>query len=137
MSPDKTNEESKISVADFIKNAPAELDVEVLAGANGLRHKQIVFSRIQKLGLMLARFSHYIHAGRIQIVGQSEISYLAQLESEQRVEALNNLDLDKISCVLIIGNLSVLIETAVRTHLLRDSVYLMRRKHWLKRIRQC
>ncbi len=105
MSPDKTIEEPKISVADFVKNAPAELDVEVLAGANGLRQKQIVSSRIQKLGLALARFSHYIHAGRIQIVGQSEISYLEQLESEQRIEALNNLDLDKISCVLITKNL--------------------------------
>ncbi len=105
MSPDKTIEEPKISVADFVKNAPAELDVEVLAGANGLRQKQIVSSRIQKLGLALARFSHYIHAGRIQIVGQSEISYLEQLESEQRIEALNNLDLDKISCILITKNL--------------------------------
>ncbi len=105
MSPDKTIAEPKISVADFVKNAPAELDVEVLAGANGLRQKQIVSSRIQKLGLALARSSHYIHAGRIQIVGQSEISYLAQLENEQRIEALNNLDLDKISCILITKNL--------------------------------
>jgi len=105
MSPAKTNEDPKISVADFVKNAPAELDVEVLAGKNGLRQKRIVSSRIQKLGLALAGFSHYIHAGRVQIVGQSEISYLAQLESKQRIEALNNLDLDKISCVLITKNL--------------------------------
>ncbi len=52
--------------------------------------KQIVSSRIQKLGLALARFSHYIHSGRIQIAGQSEIFYLLQF-SEQRIEALNNL----------------------------------------------
>jgi len=52
--------------------------------------KQIVSSRIQKLGLALARFSHYIHLGRIQIAGQSEIFYLLQF-SEQRIEALNNL----------------------------------------------
>jgi len=106
MPPDKINEEPKISVADFVKNAPAELNVEVLAGENGLRQKQIVSSRIQKLALGLARFSHYIHTGRIQIVGQSETSYLEQLKSEQRIEALNNLDLDKISCVLITRNLN-------------------------------
>ena len=105
MSPDKTNEKPKISVADFVKNAPAELNVEILAGENGLWQKQIISSRIQKLGLALAGFSHYIHAGRIQIVGQSEISYLAQLGSERRIEALSNLDLDKISCVLITKNL--------------------------------
>ena len=105
MFPDKTNEEPKISVAAFVKNAPVKLDVEVLAGENGLRQKQIVSSRIQKLGLALAEFLNYIHAGRIQIVGQSEISYLEQLESERRIEALNNLDLDKIICVLITKNL--------------------------------
>lgn len=99
MPPDKINEEPKISVADFVKNAPAELNVEVLAGENGLRQKQIVSSRIQKLALGLARFSHYIHTGRIQIVGQSETSYLEQLKSEQRIEALNNLNINKISCV--------------------------------------
>jgi HPr kinase/phosphorylase len=100
----KTNGEPKISVADFVKNAPAELDVEELAGENGLRQKQIVSSRIQKLGLVLARFSHYTQAERIQIV-EHEASYLAQLKSEQRIEALNYLDLDKISGVLITKNL--------------------------------
>ncbi len=50
-----------------MKNAPAELDVEVLASAYGWRQKQIVSSRIQKHRLALARFSHYIQAGRIQI----------------------------------------------------------------------
>jgi len=104
MSFDKTNAEPKISVADFIENAPAELDVEVLAGAKGLRQKYILSSRIQKLGLALSGFSQYIHAGRIQIVGQNEISYLLQLESERRIEALSNLDLEKISCILITKN---------------------------------
>jgi len=63
----------------------------------------------------------FYYTRRIQIVGQSETSYLEQLKSEQRIEAINNLDLDKISCVLITRNLSTLIETAVRIHLLRDS----------------
>jgi len=107
MSPNKTNEEPKISVADFVKNAPAKLDLEVLASENGLQQKLIVSSRIQKLRLALAGFSHYIHAGRIQIVGQSEISYLAQLGSELRIKALNNLYLDKISCILITKNLKL------------------------------
>lgn len=105
MSFDKISENPKILVADFVENAPAELAVEILAGANGLREKQIVSPRIQKLGLALAGFAHYIHAGRVQIVGQSEISYLLQLESRRRIEALNNLALDKISCILISKNL--------------------------------
>ncbi len=105
MSSTKKKESPKISVADFVAKSPAELDVEVLAGGDGLEKKYIVSDRVQELGLALAGFAHYIHDGRIQIVGQSEISYLAQLESAKRIEAINNLDLDKICCVLIIKKL--------------------------------
>ncbi|CAN5622653.1 HPr(Ser) kinase/phosphatase [soil metagenome] len=101
MPSSKENESSKISVADFVEKSFAKLDIEVLAGKKGLHKKQIVSGRIQKLGLALAGFTHYIHEGRIQIIGQSEISYLSQLESAKRIEAINNLDLEKICCVLI------------------------------------
>lgn len=99
------NETPKISVADFIEKAPAELQLEVIAGAKSLQIREITSSRIQKLGLALAGFAHYIHAGRVQMVGQSEIWYLTQLEPKKRIEAISNLILDKICCVLITKNL--------------------------------
>jgi HPr kinase/phosphorylase len=105
MSVDKTSENPKISVAEFVKNAPAELNVEVLAGAKGLAINQVASPRIQKLGLALAGFSHYIHAGRIQVVGQNEISYLLQFDGAHRIEILNNLNPEQISCILITKNL--------------------------------
>jgi HPr kinase/phosphorylase len=105
MSIDRTGENPKISVAEFVKNAPAELNIQILAGAQGLAHNQIVSPRIQKLGLALAGFSHYIHAGRIQVVGQNEISYLLQFDGEHRIEILNNLNPEQISCILITKNL--------------------------------
>lgn len=95
----------QISVAEFVAQAPAELDLKVLAGENGLAEKKLDSERIQKLGLALAGFSHYIHAGRVQIVGQSEISFLNQLNQEKILEALNYLDLEKISCILVTKNL--------------------------------
>jgi HPr kinase/phosphorylase len=91
----------KISIADFAEKSPPELQIEVLAGKSGLRKREINSARIQKLGLALAGFAHYIHTGRIQIVGQSEIWYLSQLESEKKIEAIKNLNLDKISCILV------------------------------------
>ena len=99
------NEFPKISVADFVKKSSAEMNIEILAGEQGTELKQIVSERIQKLGLALAGFTHYIHEGRIQIVGQSEISYLSQLDRKQRIRAINNLDLEKICCILITKNL--------------------------------
>jgi HPr kinase/phosphorylase len=91
----------QISVADFIRKAPPELALQAVAGAGGAAARRIVSSRIQKLGLALAGFSHYIHPGRLQIVGQSEISYLDQLDSLARRKALENLDLKNICGLLI------------------------------------
>ena len=73
----------------------------MLAGQAGVAAHTITAARIQKLGLALAGFTHYIHPGRLQIVGQSEIWYLGQLASDKRREAIRNLALETISCVLV------------------------------------
>lgn len=81
------------------------MNLELLAGAQNAAAREINSARIQKLGLALAGFAHYIHPGRIQIVGQSEILFLNQLENEKRKEAIRNLKLEEISCVLITNSL--------------------------------
>jgi len=106
MRSDLKNDSPKITVEEFVKRSPAELQVRVLAGENGLSQKTIASERIQKLGLALAGFAHYIHPGRIQIVGQSELSYLAQLGLDEKMQALARLDFEKICCILIAKNLS-------------------------------
>ncbi|MGI8469395.1 MAG: HPr(Ser) kinase/phosphatase [Pyrinomonadaceae bacterium] len=99
-------ENPKITVADFIRDAPAEMQLKLLAGEKNTTSREITAARIQKLGLALAGFAHYIHAGRIQIVGQSEILFLNQLEREKRIEAIRNLNLEEISCILITNYLT-------------------------------
>jgi HPr kinase/phosphorylase len=95
------NENPAITVSDFIAHAPHALELEVLCGAGGAGERLIKIARIQKLGLALAGFTNYIHPGRLQIVGQSEIWFLGQLEPERRREAIHNLGLQNIACVLI------------------------------------
>jgi HPr kinase/phosphorylase len=90
-----------ITVSEFLAHAPAQLELRVLAGEEGAATRQLNVARIQKLGLALAGFTHYVHTGRLQIVGQSEIRYLGQLDTEKRREAIHNLSLEKISCVLV------------------------------------
>jgi HPr kinase/phosphorylase len=90
-----------ITVSEFLSHAPPLLELRVLAGLEGTATRQLTVARIQKLGLALAGFAHYIHPGRLQIVGQSEIWYLGQLDTERRREAIDNLALEKISCVLV------------------------------------
>ena len=99
------NEKPVLSVEDFARQAPDELKIELIAGATGAEQRSITSARIQKLGLALAGFSHYIHPGRIQIVGQSEIGYLEQLEPEARKKAILNLDLENICCILLTKSL--------------------------------
>ncbi|MGI9107446.1 MAG: HPr(Ser) kinase/phosphatase [Pyrinomonadaceae bacterium] len=90
-----------IAVSDFIAQAPPRLELRVLAGGCEATTRRINSSRIQKLGLALAGFTHYVHAGRVQIIGQSEILFLGQLSPERRREAIANLSLETISCVLV------------------------------------
>ncbi|HEY0098420.1 MAG TPA: HPr(Ser) kinase/phosphatase [Pyrinomonadaceae bacterium] len=90
-----------INVGDFIKHAPPQLELRVLAGSRGLHARRITSARIQKLGLALSGFTHYIHAGRVQIIGQSEVQFLGQLTPARRREAIDNLSLETISCVLV------------------------------------
>lgn len=90
-----------ITVSEFLAHAPAQLELRVLAGEEGAATRELTTPRIQKLGLALAGFTHYIHSGRLQIVGQTEISYLDELKSERRIEVIRNLLLERISCVLI------------------------------------
>jgi HPr kinase/phosphorylase len=94
-------ERPSVTVAEFVAGAPAQLGLRVIAGAAGADTRRLDAARIQKLGLALAGFTHYIHPGRIQLIGQSEVQFLSQLTPEGRREAVGNLELDKISCVLI------------------------------------
>ncbi len=101
MSGSVANHQPVITVEEFISHAPANLELRVLAGVSGAASRELTVARIQKLGLALAGFTNYIHSGRLQIVGQSEIWYLGQLEPEQRLEAIGNLALERIACVLV------------------------------------
>lgn len=94
-----------ITVSELLAQAPPRLELQVLAGAQGATTREITVPRIQKLGLALAGFTHYIRPGRVQIIGQSEIWYLGQLSSEQRREAIGKLALEDIACVLVTKDL--------------------------------
>jgi HPr kinase/phosphorylase len=104
------NEHPTITVSDFVAQAPPGLRLDILAGEGGARARVIDTPRIQKLGLALAGFTHYVHAGRVQIVGQSELQYLNVLAPAKRREAIANLELEKISCILVTKGLTPPVE---------------------------
>lgn len=91
----------RVSVREFLESAPPELELTLLAGSAGLDTRYISSERIQKLGLALGGYTDYIHQGRVQMIGMSEVSFLETMSAADRINALNNLDTDIISCILI------------------------------------
>src|SRR5947209_19732925 len=115
-----TSENPTITVGAFVTGAPAGLPLSFIAGARGAESRVLKTPRIQKLGLALAGFPHYVHEGRVQIVGQSELQFLGQLSPAERREAVAKLELEKISCVLVTKGLTPpaeLVEAAERASL--------------------
>ncbi|MDT7808744.1 MAG: HPr kinase/phosphorylase [Acidobacteriota bacterium] len=97
----QNGESPSITVGAFVAGAPEHLLLGYIAGARGAESRRLNTPRIQKLGLALAGFTHYVHEGRVQIIGQSELQYLGQLSTDERRVAIARLEFDKISCVLV------------------------------------
>ncbi|MCA1621926.1 MAG: HPr kinase/phosphorylase, partial [Acidobacteria bacterium] len=102
----ENDENPSITIGAFVAGAPAELALGFVAGARGAEARWLRTPRIQKLGLALAGFPHYVHEGRVQIIGQSELQFLGQLSAGERRAAIARLELEKISCVLVTKGLT-------------------------------
>ena len=89
-----------IAVRELIEHDSVQrLGLQVLAGQEGLDTRRISNPRIQKPGLALAGYLPYVKGGRVQILGESEHSYLDTLtpaEAANRLRALVELDVPVI-----------------------------------------
>jgi len=79
-----------ISVRALLADPDLGLKVDVLAGDAGLE-RLIRHSRIQKSGLALVGHFHGIVPSRIQIFGQTELSFLQGLSVETPARALRDI----------------------------------------------
>jgi HPr kinase/phosphorylase len=95
-----------IKVSAMLAASEFDLRLEVLSGESGLDRK-VANSRIQKPGLALAGFLEHIHRDRLQIFGNTELSFLATLppaDQRARTRALFQLP---ICCLIVTKNLPV------------------------------
>jgi len=116
----QSDESPTITVGEFVARAPEGLPLTFVTGEGGAAARRLDTPRIQKLGLALAGFPHYVHEGRVQIVGASELQFLGQLTSEERRAAVARLELEKISCILVTKGLmppAELVEACARAGL--------------------
>lgn len=89
-----------ISVRDLLHDPGLGLRLSLLAGSTGLG-RRVDHTRIQKSGLALAGHHHGIVPSRVQILGQTEQSYLARLGRDERLDGLRGFFNLGLSCVIL------------------------------------
>lgn len=94
-----------IKIADLLEDSEYGLSLTLLAGGRGIMNR-VESSRIQKPGLALSGYTHHLHPDRIQVLGNTEISYLAQLPEERAVASVTALCSFPLSCIIITKGLT-------------------------------
>jgi HPr kinase/phosphorylase len=96
-----------INVAKLLTMEAKHLDLKLIYGKNLIQTKEINGFKIQKPGLALAGYTKHIHDGLVQILGETEISYLWSLGPKDREKAINNLCCKDIPCLVVTKNLKI------------------------------
>lgn len=89
-----------LSIQEILSDTEYGLGLALLAGQRGLVNR-ISSSRIQKPGLALAGYTEHLHPDRIQVLGNTEISYLNKMDDRLALECLETLCSFPISCFII------------------------------------
>jgi HPr kinase/phosphorylase len=78
----------------------APLKLRITAGKDGIESREIINPRIQKPGLALAGYLPYVKAGRVQILGESEYSFLETLGEEVAADRLTGIVDLEVPCLI-------------------------------------
>jgi len=95
-----------IRVGALLDDKKFDLRLTLLAGRQGLS-RRISASRIQKPGLVLAGFTEYLHKERVQVFGNTEMSYLATLPPERATGVIHDFFAQNVACLVVTKGLEV------------------------------
>ena len=95
-----------IPISRLLEDQQYDLKLELVAGRDGLS-KRITSSRIQKPGLALTGFTEHLHPERVQVFGNTEISYLGTLDEAQLREVIAKLFESEMACVVVTKGLEI------------------------------
>ncbi len=119
----------RLSISELLSATEAGLDLELLAGERGLS-RFVQVPRIQKPGLALAGYTKNLHPDRIQVLGATELSYLAELfqrnpaKAQDHIVQLCSFD---ICCFIITKNLDPPDDLLLETE--KQGIPLLRSPH--------
>jgi HPr kinase/phosphorylase len=95
-----------IRVGALLDDKKFDLRLNLVAGKKGLS-RRISSTRIQKPGLVLAGFTEYLHKERVQVFGNTEMSYLATLPEERATDLLRAFFAQEVSCLVVTKGIEV------------------------------
>ena len=79
-----------LTVDNLLTETEYGLNLTLVAGSRGLANR-LTSPRIQKPGLALTGYTTHLHPGRLQVLGNTEISFLRQIPAEQAREYIRKL----------------------------------------------
>jgi len=94
-----------LTIQDLLGEKEYGLDLSLFAGEGGLSHR-LYSSRIQKPGLALTGYTEHLHPDRLQVLGNTEISYLDQMPREQAAANIARFCSFPISCLVVTKGLT-------------------------------
>ncbi len=89
-----------LPVGDLLADAIPELALRCAAGSQGLR-RSITVPAVDRPGLALAGQPETLRAGAVQVLGRSELAYLAQIAEQERRSLLERLSRTSIACLIL------------------------------------
>jgi len=89
-----------LPVGDLLADAIPELALRCAAGSQGLR-RPITVPAVERPGLALAGMPETLRAGAVQVLGKSELGYLAQIAEQERRALLERLSRTSIACLIL------------------------------------
>lgn len=95
-----------IPISRLLEDGTFDLALELVAGKAGL-DRRISSSRIQKPGLALTGFTEHLHPERMQVFGNTEISYLRTLTDEKQQGVLQKIFAAQLACVVVTKGLKI------------------------------
>ncbi|MDP8221851.1 MAG: HPr(Ser) kinase/phosphatase [Candidatus Lernaella stagnicola] len=106
-----------MTVNELLLHRQIDLALELVAGRSGLENK-IRTPYIQKSGLAMTGYVAYVARNRVQVFGQTEISFLVTLSEEEQERVCKKFFDQRVACCVVTRNLQlpeVFIQHAERT----------------------
>ena len=94
----------EVTVERFYTEQASSLGLKLLAGAHGLK-RVIREPTVNRPGLALAGFTKYFASKRLQVIGNSESTFIKSLTKEERIKRYELLFSHRIPCVVFSRNL--------------------------------